>query len=196
MAKTKVRRQEQLVKKTDAHWTERSVDDFISRITFDFVTQIDDELERSNATHGELDKKLKVSKGRVSQVLNNPANIGLKNIVRYARAVDQKVALVLYNDGDPSNARGPVNSSIFSQCWERAGRPTDAFQLNSTTCAVSVTFTACLIQGAFDQVALPNWLRATSEWSSGIAQGSTVGFYTLEAVTIAATLTGSTIMTV
>lgn len=118
---------------TERHWTERSVDDFVQRITFDFTTQIEKELESGKSSQAELAKELGVSEGRVSQVLNNPGNLGLKSVVKYARAIGRKVALVLYDDGDSENRNGPVNSEIFSTCWERAGRPADFFALRSTT---------------------------------------------------------------
>ncbi len=117
---------------TERHWTERSVDDFVRRITFDLTTQIEKELESGKSSQAELAKELGVSEGRVSQVLNNPGNLGLKSVVKYARAIGRKVALVLYDDGDSENRNGPINSEIFSTCWERAGRPADFFALRSS----------------------------------------------------------------
>jgi hypothetical protein len=52
--------------------------------------------------------------------------------VKYARAIGRKVALVLYDDKDSENQQGPVNSGIFSKCWERAGKPKDFFALDSS----------------------------------------------------------------
>jgi transcriptional regulator with XRE-family HTH domain len=115
----------------DTHWTERSVEDFVHRITFDFTTQIDKALEASNSSQADLAKNLGVSEGRVSQVLNNPRNLSLNSVVRCARAIGRKVTLVLYDDGDSANKNGPVNSEIFSTCWERCGRPADFFALRS-----------------------------------------------------------------
>jgi len=126
MAKTKSKRRA-IAKKS--HWSERSVDDFAHQISFDFVTQIDNEIDRAKSSQAELARKVGVTKGRVSQILNSPNTISLKNAVKYARAVDRKVALVLYDDNDHKNANGPVNSEIFSQCWTLAGKPTDFFQL-------------------------------------------------------------------
>ncbi len=117
----------------DQHWTERSVEDFVQRITFDFTTQIEKALEGSNTSHADLAKDLRVSEGRVSQILNNPGNLGLKNVVKYARAIGRKVALVLYDDGDSENRSGPVNSEIFSTCWEHAGKPADFFEMDVLT---------------------------------------------------------------
>jgi hypothetical protein len=74
---------------------------------------------------------LKVSEGRVSQVLNNPGNLTLRKIVEYVRALGRKVAIVEYDDGDHENLKGPVNSEIFATCWYTAGAPDDFFALES-----------------------------------------------------------------
>lgn len=180
MAKTKrqlIKKQAQIAKADQAHWTERTVDDFVARIAFDFITQIDNELERSKTSHADLAERLKVTKGRVSQVINDPANISLKNVVKYARAVDQKVALVLYNDADPSNSHGPVNSEIFTQCWYGVGSPRDFFQLNSLSSTVSISFEFNFLQwtgnyGAID--AGNEWLPSTSPGSIVAANNNTM----------------------
>jgi transcriptional regulator with XRE-family HTH domain len=105
------------------HWTDRSPDDFRHSIAADFLMF----LERSmgdSCTQAALAKKLGVTEGRVSQVLNNPDSLSLKNIVLYARAVGAKVALVGYYDGE---GQAPVPAEIFAKCWERMGRPRNLF---------------------------------------------------------------------
>lgn len=42
-----------------------------------------------------------------------------------------KVAIVMYEDGDPDNEHGPVSSEIFRDCWALRGRPKDFFSLNN-----------------------------------------------------------------
>lgn len=108
------------------HWTERSIEDFVHRITFDFTNQI----EEAAGSQASLARSLGVSKGRVSQILSSHS-IGLKNIVKSARAIGKKVAIVLYDDNDPENTNGPVNSQVFSTCWDRAGKPADFFDLQA-----------------------------------------------------------------
>ena len=130
------------------HWTERTTEDFVHRISFDFVTQIEKALDGSNISQARLAKDLGVTEGRVSQTLNSPGNIGLKNIVKYARAIGRKVAIVLYDDGDTTNKNGPVNSEIFSTCWEQAGRPSDFFSLRSETTRGFVQASCMPIYGA------------------------------------------------
>lgn len=113
------------------NWTEESVANFLSRITFDFITQLDKRMDAIPLKQSELAKKLGVTEGSVSQILNNPSNLSLKTIVKYARALGVKVALVAYDDNDPENANGLINSEIFTASWERVGKPQDFFELNN-----------------------------------------------------------------
>jgi len=117
------------------HWTSESLEAFIHRITFDFVTKVAKYLETKPLTQADLAKKLSISEGAVSQVLNTPRNLTLKTVVKYARAVGLKIALVAYDDGDPENKRGPINSEIFTACWENAGSPSDFRSLSPMTAA-------------------------------------------------------------
>jgi transcriptional regulator with XRE-family HTH domain len=110
-------------RKATTHWTERSVEDFSYRIAADFVSQLEDKMESLPMTQAELAKKLRVSKGRVSQIINNPGNLTLEKIITYARALGLKVAILAYDDGDAANEKGPINSDVFRICWENAGRP-------------------------------------------------------------------------
>ena len=112
------------------HWTERSNKDFLFRIAADFITQLEDKMESIPISQDEFAKRLDVTKGRVSQVLNNPGNITLSKIIKYSRALGLKVSIVAYEDNDPNNERGPINSEVFNLCWEELGKPIDfwAFQ--------------------------------------------------------------------
>ena len=115
------------------HWTERDVDDYLYRIASDFVRQIEKLLESNEANQTALAKRLGVSRGRISQVLNNPGNLTLKQIIKYARALGRKVSIVAYDDHDPGNLNGPISAEVFSGCWENAGRPSDFFALREST---------------------------------------------------------------
>ena len=66
------------------NWGHRNDSDFLYQVAADFVAQLDDILESEQMDRTELAKKLGVSKGRVSQILNNPGNLEPKNVVRYA----------------------------------------------------------------------------------------------------------------
>jgi transcriptional regulator with XRE-family HTH domain len=121
-----------------AHWTERSVDDFLYRVAADFSTQLEKRIQSEPLSKVKLAQKLGVSKGRVSQILNNPGNLTLKMIIKCARALGMKVAIVPYDDGDSNNERGPINSEIFRVCWENAGKPIDFWSLEKPQ-SVAVT---------------------------------------------------------
>lgn len=112
------------------HWTEQGIEDFAFRIAADFIAQLEDMMEVVPMSKKELANKLRVTKGRISQMFNNPGNLSLETIVEYSRALNMKVALVAYDDNDPGNDNGPINSDIFRICWEKAGKPRDfwAFQ--------------------------------------------------------------------
>ena len=118
-----------------SRWGNRNIRDFIFQIGFDFVTQLRD-IMGDEIGRAELAKKLGVSKGRVSQVLNNPGNLTMLNVVQYPRALGYKVAIVVYDDSDPHNENGPILPQIFAECWARNGRPHDFFDLRESQMAV------------------------------------------------------------
>ena len=109
----------------ERHWTERSIKDFIFKIAADFIVQLEDKMESENISQKKLAEKLKLTKGRVSQVLNHPGNLTIDKIVKYARALNMKVSIVAYEDNDTENERGPINSEVFKICWEKSGKPSD-----------------------------------------------------------------------
>src|SRR5262249_10979318 len=108
----------------------RGVKEFFFQVAFDFVTQMRKIMDAQKMGRSAFAKRLGVSKGRVSQVLNGPSNLTLENIVRYSWRLNRKVAVVLYDDGDRRNKNGPIPPDIFVECWKRQGRPRDFFELN------------------------------------------------------------------
>jgi transcriptional regulator with XRE-family HTH domain len=108
-----------------SHWTEKTYKDFLYRITDDFIVQLEDKMEALNISQDEFANKLGVTKGRVSQIINNPGNMTLKKIVEYARTLGMKVSVVAYDDDDADNINGPINSEVFKICWEKSGSPKD-----------------------------------------------------------------------
>ncbi len=131
------------------HWTERSIKDYLFRIAADFISQFEEKMESKKISQDQLAKRLRVTKGRVSQILNHPGNITLSNIIKISRTLGMKVSIVAYEDDDAENKKGPINSEVFKICWERFGKPRDfwAFQeaseykmtaANATSCAPPV----------------------------------------------------------
>jgi hypothetical protein len=113
-----------------AHWTQGSVANFVYDISSTFVAQLETKMEKDETSRSELAGRLNKSTGRVSQVFNDPGNLSLRVIVEYARELGLKVALVAYDDGDPTNDRGPLNPNVFVKCWEKQGRPSNLFEVN------------------------------------------------------------------
>ena len=111
----------------NVHWTANSNADFQYRIAMDFVVQLEKKMDAERINQKELARRLGVSVGRVSQVLNDQGRLNLKSIVHYARALGMKAAVIAYDDNDPLNIHGPVNSEIFSMCWHRSGCPRTVF---------------------------------------------------------------------
>lgn len=116
------------------HWTNENTNSFISKITFDFIAQITKRIEEGKLKQSELAQKLGISDGAVSQVLNlSRTNLNLKTMVRYARALGMKVSVVAYDDEDPQNNYGPVGSELFSDAWQKLGKPRNVSELNQQT---------------------------------------------------------------
>jgi predicted XRE-type DNA-binding protein len=111
----------------DYHWTERSFEYFQYSIASSFLEQVNQKIETDYIDLAVLAQKLGVSKKRVSQVFNHPEKLTLNMAVRLARALGLKVSLVLYDDEDQTNKRGPINSEIFQICWSRCDKPKDFF---------------------------------------------------------------------
>ena len=129
------------------HWTERTVEDFLYRIAADFAAQLEKRIQSEPLSKAKLAEKLGVSKGRVSQILNNPGNLTLKMIIKCVRAIGLKVAIVAYDDNDQKNERGPVNSEIFRLCWENSGKPVDFWSIEKPKC-VAIS-TSVLLEAPF-----------------------------------------------
>jgi predicted XRE-type DNA-binding protein len=121
------------------HWTDRSTKDFVYRISSDFVLQIEKKMEEDRVNQATLAETLGVSDGRVSQVLRNPGNLTIRKMVEYARSLGMKIAIVAYEDDDPQNDNGPINSEIFNACWTKAGKPTDFFVLQQNAPVIRMT---------------------------------------------------------
>jgi hypothetical protein len=107
------------------HWTEKAPEKYAYSISADVTEAVIARLAEMKRSRRWLAGRLRLTPGRVSQVLNNPGSASLPTLVRFARAVGLKVSLVAYRDGDPRNERGPVHSGVFERCWKEAGSPQD-----------------------------------------------------------------------
>jgi hypothetical protein len=113
-----------------AHWTADSPLRMVRAISSDFIAQLETVMEDSGCSHVELAKRLCVTMGRVSQMMNSPGNFTLKNGVLYARSVEANVAMVVY----PANGTSaPISGDVFRACWEIAGCPKNMFDIQEST---------------------------------------------------------------
>jgi transcriptional regulator with XRE-family HTH domain len=162
------------------HWTEASVDDYMYRIAFDYIGQIEKAMEKDGVNQAVLAQRLGVSEGRVSQLLNNPGNLTLRKMIEYARALKKKVSLLPYDDGDLNNQRGPIPSEIFVSCWELAGRPTDFFELEEQSTSrnpsiiLMTTTNASTRMASFERVGTVCETASTGEKHHGTADTNNI----------------------
>lgn len=154
--------------KANPHWTAGNNKAFLHAIAFDFIAQLQQRMEELPLKQEELAKKLGVTEGAVSKVLNNPQNLTMKTMVNYARAVGMKVAIVAYDDNDLQNEGGPINSEIFTTCWKNAGRPRDFWSLRDGSANLTVVNT----QSASPQVSITYKVISTGNIISCITGSS------------------------
>jgi len=121
------------------HWTSRSADDFRYRIASDFVMQVEKAMEDRGMSQSDLSGALGITPGRVSQLINNPGNLTLSSIVKWASVLGLKVSVVAYSDGDLENLNGPIPSEIFAKCWEERGKPKHFWELEPQVPSFSTT---------------------------------------------------------
>lgn len=115
---------------TTTHWTKTSLENFKYRIISDFLMQLERKMETEDLSRKGLAQRLSLSAGRVSQILNGATdNFEILSVIKYAKALDMNVSIVAYENSDPDGTHGPIDSEIFTKCWERQGKPVDFFDL-------------------------------------------------------------------
>lgn len=114
------------------HWTENSPQKFAYRVASDFTEQVRAALKAKKWSQNKFAKKLGLTPGRVSQILNNPGNLTLETMALWARKLGGKVVVSYYEDGDSRNQRGPINGEVFRLCWVKAGRPANAWLIRES----------------------------------------------------------------
>ncbi len=112
------------------HWTSADSEAYQLHLAYDFVAQIQLPLDEKGMNRADLANELKVTPGRVSQVMNNPGNMSLQTMIHWADAVGSKIALVVYKDAAERGENAPVHGNVFRRCWEKLGQPRDLFEIN------------------------------------------------------------------
>jgi hypothetical protein len=143
----------------EKHWTAESVENFTYRIAADFLAQVENKMEQDGVSRSDVAERLGRTAGRVTQLFN-PGNMTLGTAVRLGSVVGMKVSIIGYEDTDPNNSEGPVNSGIFYQCWKNQGSPKTFFDLsneapfvggtyvvNNVNCGIGAHFTNCATPG-------------------------------------------------
>lgn len=120
------------------HWTAESTVAFAYRIASDFVEQLERKREDLKWSRSRLAKELNVTPGRISQVINDPGNLSIELMIKLARALQMKVSILAYEDGDNENLRGPINADVFRSCWENAGKPNDKWAMDRIQMAETI----------------------------------------------------------
>jgi len=161
------------------HWTNRSIEDYRFKIAADFINQLEEKMESDNINQDKLAELIGLTKGRISQILKNPGNITIGNIVKFARAIGLKVSLVAYDDNDPGNNRGPINSEIFKICWENSGKPHDfwAFEnVSQTATKPFVLYMNNMYDGTINLITYSLYGTARSAGTVGVVDiGNAIG---------------------
>jgi antitoxin component HigA of HigAB toxin-antitoxin module len=149
------------------HWTEENEDKFRLAIALDFVDQIEAKMDAAGIKQSELAQKLGVTEGRVSQILNNPGNLTLGMMVKCARAVDMKMTVVAYEDGDSRKTHGPIHAEVFRSCWQMAGKPRDMWSLSSANSTIMTTAMAGIGEAVY-AAGGGGWLLYSCSSPSGV----------------------------
>jgi hypothetical protein len=94
-------------------------------------------------------------------------------MAKYARALGMKVSIVAYDDHDPENKKGPINSEIFKMCWEQLGKPRDFWAMQEIAVTnrifdAKVTFgrRASDVYKMFDEVKMSREKKGTLDITS------------------------------
>ena len=120
------------------HWTADNPLRMVRWVASDFIAQVETRIEQiPGFTYAHLADRLKVSLGRVSQMMNSPGNFTLKNGVLYAGAVGMHAVVVTYPAG--CNNGSPISGDVFRTCWEIAGCPTNMFEIHEATVGFAST---------------------------------------------------------
>jgi transcriptional regulator with XRE-family HTH domain len=148
------------------HWTAESDDAFAHKLAFDFIAQIENQLELQEISRTSFAHRLGVTPGSVSQVLNNPQNLTIKTIAKYCQGLGQKAALIVYQTRkDSENNEGPISPEVFKTCWQRWGEPQDFWQLDESDRTRATTRLIFNVQVPYYSYASTS--MTTTSWSCG-----------------------------
>lgn len=111
------------------HWTEESTDAYKYALTFDFIDQVEAQIELKGITFEQLAVTVNYSPESLKKLFENPWDMTIEFMIKLCKAVGMKLSLLAYDDNDPENYGGPINSQIILNCWEDRGKPKNMFDL-------------------------------------------------------------------
>ena len=150
------------------HWTKDSPKSLQTSLALDFVDQLTLPFEETGWNQSQLAEKLGLSKGRVSQMFNNPGNLTLKKMAEWTQPLDLNVSIVVYPEDEALAARGPISGEVFRICWERLGKPADMWDLEDRQDEIEARFKTILEVSLSDMPILneifSSGMNLSSEW--------------------------------
>jgi transcriptional regulator with XRE-family HTH domain len=112
---------------TEKHWTAESADNLRFSVLCDFADQIHDKMQEKNISYDDIAVLIGVHRNVVVNGLSKLYLPPFDLLLKCAFALDLKLTIVTYPKEDDS--KSVVHSSILQECWDRAGNPRTAFDL-------------------------------------------------------------------
>jgi len=110
------------------HWTSESTECYLSRMSFDFVRQIESIMKETGVSLDDLAAALGVPKEDAIDTLGNGDTLTLDSMARIAMALGIDLTIIAHKH-DRSFGSGPLFSEVFRMCWEHCGRPSDLYEV-------------------------------------------------------------------
>ncbi len=98
-------------------------------IAIDYLTDLESAMDAKGISRDDLAKILNVPERLINEQFGNPSNPCIYSMIRMARAIGLKISIVTYDDGDAENEKGPIIANIFKECWEKAGKPKNGWDM-------------------------------------------------------------------
>ena len=106
-----------------SHWTEEGPTAFVHALVTSYVRDLNALLSSIEMGTKELGERSGLGKQAAQSTLENVLRWTTEKMVFWARTAGLKVSIVVYDDGDPDNEKGPVDSRCFYACWKKCGSP-------------------------------------------------------------------------
>ena len=106
-------------------WTD-SLNNFTCAVVTDFFEDVADVLAEEKISIKDFCKKIEISEKKWKSLYDHPTSISMALAVKISRALNKKVCLLLYDEGEDSS---PVFSEAFRACWKKCGEPKTGWEL-------------------------------------------------------------------